>query len=141
MKHAESTFTVQVPARKAREAVPGKLVIGRAELEIGTESTKHALVAGVEGRRYAARWTKGTASGSGYVEIRPSSKLSTEIVVALQAPRGIFWRLAGTGQGLRGLAQLFARAVRYELETRTAEKADGYGVRQTTRELVKARSA
>lgn len=141
MKQAASTFTVQVPARKAREAVPGKLEIGRAQLEIGTESTAEAAFYGREARRFQARWTKGTLSGTGYVEIRPSSKLTTEVAVALEAPRGILWKLIGSGQGLRSLAQMFGRALRYEVETRGAEQADGYSTRRTTPELVKARTA
>ncbi len=136
-----STFTVQVPARSAREAVPGKLEIGRTQLEIGTESTAEAAFYGREARRFPARWTKGSARGTGYVEIRPTSKLTSEVVVALEAPRGIVWKLIGSGQGLRSLAQLFGRALRYEVETRTAEEGDGYGARRTTPELVKARTA
>ena len=141
MTKATSTFTVQVPSRKVREVVPGKLSIGVATIEVGPEVTAEATVLGLEGHRFPARWTKRSAVGAGYVEIRPSSKLTSEIVVALEAPRGIIWKLFGTGQGLRSLAQMFGRALRYEVETKGDEEADGFSARRTTPELVKARTA
>lgn len=141
MTKASSTFTVQVPARKVREVVPGKLSIGAATIEIGPAATAETTVLGLEGHRFPARWTKRSAIGAGYVEIRPSSKLTSEITVALEAPRGIVWKLFGTGQGLRSLVQLFGRALRYEVETKGAEEADAFSARRTTAELVKARTA
>jgi len=138
---AASTFNVQVPARRAELAVPGMLDIGGATLEVGADGTTQAVFLGREAKRFPATWNKRTAAGHGHVEIRPTSKLTSEIVVALEAPRGIIWKLFGTGQGLKGLAELFARALRYEIETRGAEEADGYNVRRTTAGLVKARTA
>jgi hypothetical protein len=141
MTKATCTFTVQVPARKVREVVPGKLHIGAATIEVGPEATAEATVLGLEGHRFPARWTKGTAVGAGWVEIRPNSKMTSEMEIALAAPRGIFWKLLGTGQGLRSLAQLFGKALRYEIETKGEEETDGFDVRRTTPELVKARTA
>ena len=141
MTTATSTFTAQIPARKAELAVPGRLDIDGAALEVGAESTTSTVFLGREARRFPLEWSKKSAAGAGYVEIRPTSKLTSEIVVALQAPRGIVWKLFGTGQGLRSLAELFARALRYEIETRGAEETDGFDVRRTTVGLVKARTA
>jgi hypothetical protein len=141
MTKAHSTFTVQVPAARARQVVPGRLSIGTADLEVGTESTTKAAALGQDARRFSATWSKRAHRGRAYVEIRPTSKLTSEIVVSLEAPRGIVWRLLGTGQGLKALADLFGQALRYEIETRGAEEADAYDVRRTTPELVKARSA
>ncbi len=141
MTRSSNTFTVQVPARRAQQGVPGKLSIGDAVLEVGAEGTTLEVFLGREAKRFPARWAKRSFSGNGYVEIRPTSKLTSEIVVALEAPGGLVWKLLGTGQGLKGLAELFARGLRYEVETRGAEEADGYDVRRTTANLVKARSA
>jgi hypothetical protein len=142
MTEAQSTFTVQVPATRASKIVPGRLSIGSADLQVGTDGTAEEAFLGQKAQRFAASWSKRTAGGRAYVEIRPTSKLTSEIVVSLEAPRGILWRLIGTGQGLRALADLFGRALRYEIETRGgAEDADGYDVRRTTPDLVKARSA
>lgn len=141
MTKAVNTFTAQIPARKAELAVPGKLDIGGATLQVGAEAETHTVFLGREAKRFPLRWTKKAAAGEGFVEIRPTSKLTSEIVVALEAPRGIVWRLLGTGQGLRSLAELFARALRYEIETRGADDADGFDLRRTTVGLVKARTA
>lgn len=141
MKQAMSTFMARVPARSAREAVPGCLAIGRAELEISPESTAEAAFYGREARRFPARWTNGPASGSGYVEIRPTSKTTAEIAVALEAPEGLFQRVVASGPRRSALAQLFARGLRYEVETRAGDGADGLDARRTSRELVRARTA
>jgi hypothetical protein len=141
MTKATSTFSVQVPARKVREVIPGKITIGAATIEIGPQGSAETTVLGLEGHRFPVRWTKRTAVGAGHLEVRPSSKLTSEIVLTLQAPRGIVWKLFGSGQGLRGLAQLFGRALRYEVETRSDEDGDAFGARRTSAELVKARTA
>jgi hypothetical protein len=134
-----STFTAQVPIRQARLAMPGELAIGHARLAIGTQSTAEAASYGREARRYAARWSRHATTGRGYIEIRPNSKLTSEIVVALEAPRGLVGRLLRPA--VQRLTALFARALRYEIETRATEEADGFDVRRTTAELVRARSA
>lgn len=141
MTTARSTFNVQVPARKVREVVPGKITIGNSTIEVGPEASRETTVLGLEGHRFPVRWTKRTASGAGFVEVRPSSKLTAEVVVALQAPGGIVWKFIGTGQGLRSMAQLFGRALRYEIEKADDEETVGFNVRRTSAELVKARTA
>lgn len=141
MSETTSTFTVQVPARTAERSVPGKLEIGGATLEVGAEATTEVVFLGREARRFPARWSKRSAEGGGYIEIRPSSKLTSEIVIVLEAGRGPLRRLFGAGQSLRSLAELYAKALRYEIETRAAEDADAYGIRRTSAGLVRSRSA
>ncbi|HYZ91682.1 MAG TPA: hypothetical protein VFA34_04715 [Actinomycetota bacterium] len=141
MSKAMSTLTVQVPARVVREAIPAKLSIGTSTIEIGPAAAAETTVLGLEGHRFPARWTKRGAAGAGSIEVRPSSKLTSEITVVLEAPRGVVWKLLGNGQGLRSLAQLYARALRYEVETKGDEQADAFSARRTTPELVKARTA
>jgi hypothetical protein len=131
------TQILQVPARKAGAALPGALAVGQAVLELHTERTPNG---GSHSRRLAARWTNGRAEGDAFVELRPASKVLTEITVSLERPkgaRGLLW----PKPALRRLGNLFAQALAYEISTRHIEEADAFGVRRTSAELVKARTA
>ena len=125
-----------VPARKVGVVLPGSLSVGNATIELRTERTANG---GSYARRFTARWTKGTAEGDAHIEIRPTSKLTTEIAVTLERPTTFGPLLLGSAR--RRLAGLFANALAYELETRNIEETDGFGSRRTSAELVKARSA
>lgn len=124
-------FTVQAPVARASEALPRELGIGPATLHISAKAS------GRDPRRFAARWSKGPARGDAYVEIRPASKSTSEVVVALE-PRTALGRLFGS---LRRFSERVADALRYEIETRTAEEADAFTARRTTAALVRQRSA
>lgn len=126
-------FTVQAPAARASEALPRELGIGPATLHISAKAS------GRDPRRFAARWSKGPARGDAYVEIRPASKSTSEVVVALE-PRTALGRLFGS-RTLRRFSERVADALRYEIETRTAEEADAFTARRTTAALVRQRSA
>jgi len=90
--------------------------------------------------RYEARWTKPGGSGTATIDIIQTSKMTAEITVGLHAPRG-FSRVLFGGPRLNRLAELFARALRYQVETRVSENADGFEVRRIPAGLLKARSA
>jgi hypothetical protein len=124
-----------------RHALPGQLTIGPARVEIATNGTTEPAPYGREAERYEAKWTGRRAMGRGHIEIRPTSKLTSEIVVTLEAPAGLVGKLLWSTNGLRRLATLYARALRYEIETRAVEEADGFDIRRTSTELVRARTA
>jgi hypothetical protein len=131
------TELLQVPARKVGAALPGVLAVGPAVLELHTERMPNG---GSFSRSFIAKWAKGASEGQAHIEIRPTSKVMTEVSVAIARPkgaRGLLW----TGGARRRLAELFAQALVYEIETRHIEEGDAFSARRTTRELVKARSA
>ena len=128
---------VQVGARKVGSLVPGSLAVGQAVIELGAERTTNG---GSHARRFAARWTKGNAEGTAYIDIRPTTKTSTEIAVTLERPTspvGWLW----LPQARRRLAGLFAKGLAYEIETRSIEETAGFQARRTSAELVRARTA
>lgn len=133
----KANMLLQVPARRAGQVLPGTLAVGDAVIEVLTERTANG---GTHSRRFEAAWSKGTAQGSGYIEIRPTSKITTEVAVELERPKGVaglFW----FGRVRRKFSLLFADALAYEIETRSIEEGDAFEVRRTTAELVKARTA
>ena len=133
----KTTQILQVPARKAGAALPGVLAVGAAVLELHTERTPNG---GSHSKSFVARWTKGRSEGQALVELRPASKLLTEVSVTPARPkgaRGLLW----PRPACRRLGELFAQALAYEIETRNIEEGSAFEVRRTTPELVKARSA
>lgn len=128
---------VQVPAKKVAQRLPGALAVGQAVLELGAERTADG---GSHARRFEARWTKGVAEGTAWVDIRPASKTSTEIKVTIERPAGasgLFWPPGGR----RRLSKLFLGALGYEVETRAIEEADAFEMRRTSPALVRARAS
>ena len=131
------TQIVQVPARKIGAMLPGALAVGDAVLELHTERTANG---GSHSKSFIADWTKGSTDGQAHIEIRPLSKVATEISVSVAGPknaRSLLWPRPAR----KRLAELFARAMAYEIETRNIEEGSAFGTRRTSRELVKARSA
>jgi hypothetical protein len=131
------TQIVQVPARKVGAMLPGTLAVGDAVLELHTERTANG---GSHSKSFIADWTKGSTDGQAHIEIRPLSKVATEVSVTIARPqgaRGLLWPRPAR----RRLAELFARALVYEVETRNIEEGSAFGARRTSAELVKARSA
>ena len=131
------TQTLMVPARKVGAMLPGALAVGDAVLELHTQRTSNG---GSHSKSFVADWTKASSDGQAHIELRPTSKVSTEISVTLARPkgaRGLLWPSAVR----RRLAELFAQALVYEIETRNIEEGSAFGVRRTSPELVKARSA
>ena len=128
---------LQVPARKVGAAMPGAFAVGEAVIEVSSERTANG---GSHARRFAARWTKGTADGDATIDISPASKTSTQISVTLERPKGAaaaLWpRFA-----LRRLGRLLAKGLSYEIETRSIEEASPLGMRRTSPELVRARAS
>jgi hypothetical protein len=133
-------LTVQVPARRVDQALPKELTVGAATLRLSDGEKIENSFYGPEARRYEARWTKGRVGGRAILEVRPSSKLSSELVLRVDAPDGIV-RILWSKQSLKRLGALLGRALRYEVETRFDDRADGFDVRRTTPQLVKARTA
>jgi len=130
-------LVLQVPAKKVAQRLPGALAVGEAVLELGAERTADG---GSHARRFEARWTKGVAEGTAWVDIRPASKTTTEIKVTIERPTGasgLFWLLASR----RRLSKLFAGALAYEVETRSIEEADAFEMRRTSAGLVRARAS
>ena len=128
---------LHVPAKRVGVRLPGYLEVGRAAIELGRERTTDG---GSHARRFEALWTKGKASGEARIDVRPTSKLTTEITVTLErptGPAGLLW-LSGPRKRLAGL---FANALAYEIETRNIEETEGFGTRRTSPELVRARIA
>jgi hypothetical protein len=131
------TQIVQVPARKVGAMLPGTLAVGDAVLELHTERTPNG---GSYSKSFVADWTKGRTDGQAHIEIRPLSKVATEISVTIAGPRNarsLLWPRAAR----KRLAELFAQAMAYEIETRNVEEGSAFGTRRTSAELVKARSA
>ena len=131
------TQIVQVPARKVGAMLPGTLAVGDAVLELHTERTPNG---GSYSKSFVADWTKGRTDGQAHIEIRPLSKLATEISVTVAGPknaRSLLWPRTAR----KRLAELFAQAMAYEIETRNVEGGSAFGTRRTSAELVKARSA
>ena len=133
----KATTILQVPARKVGAGVPRTLAVGPAVIELASERTANG---GSFARRFAAHWSKGTATGTAYIDVRPASKTATEITVTVERPKGAagsFWPTPRR----RSLASLFANAIAYEVETRSLEESDPFEVRRTSRELVRARAS
>lgn len=133
----KSRQILQIPARRAGAALPGTLIVGSAHLELGAERTPDG---GTHSRTFAATWSKGKIGGEATIELRPTSRVTTEITVTLGRPKGIlgvFW----PAPARRSVAALFAQALAYEASTRHNEETTAFDVRRTTPELVRARSA
>jgi hypothetical protein len=128
-----------VPMGRAAGVLPRQIQVGSATLDVQPEGETINTGLG-RGVRYGARWTKPGGSGKATIDITQTSKMTAEISVGLEAPRG-FARLLFGPVRLSRLAELFARALRYDIETRASENADGFEVRRTNAGLVKARSA
>lgn len=130
------TTIVHVPARKVGDRIPGALAVGAAVLEFDAGPSTESAPAG----RLSARWTKGASSGAARVDVRPSSKTTSEVTVTIHRPKGaqsLLWPAAA----VRRLEALLAQALAYEIETRNAEETSGFGIRRTSVGLVKARAS
>lgn len=133
----KSNTIVQVPARKVGAQIPGTLAVGQTVLEVAAERTANG---GSHAKRFAAVWTKKTATGEATIEIQPASKTSTQIKVTLERPKGaraLWWPKAAR----RRLGSLFAEALAYDISTRSVEEASAFGVRRTSPALVRARAS
>ena len=128
-----------VPMGRAAGVLPREIQVGPATLQIDPEGTTFNTGLG-RGVRYEARWTRSGTKGDAHVDITQTSKLTAEIAVSLEIPRGV-GRLVWSGTRLRSMTELFAHALRYQIETRASENADGFDVRRTPVGLVKARIA
>jgi hypothetical protein len=128
-----------VPMGRAAGVLPRTIQVGSATLEVSSEGETFNTGLG-RGVRYRGRWTKSGISGDATVDITQTSKLTSEISVGLHAPRSFARLLFGRPRRSR-LTELFARALRYHVETRASEDADGFDVRRTPVGLVRARSA
>src|SRR5687767_506517 len=102
---------VHVPARRVGAGLPGTLAVGQSTIELGPERTANG---GSHARRFEATWTKGAARGRAHIDIRPTSKLTTEIMVTLERPEsfGPLW----VPSARKRLAGLLANALAYEVE-------------------------
>ncbi len=128
-----------VPMGRAAGVLPRTIQVGSATLHVSPEG--ETLNTGLgRGVRFEARWSMTGGSGTATVDITQTSKLTSEISVGLRAPRSIARVLFG-GPRLGRHAELLARALRYHVETRASEDADGFEVRRSPVGLVKARSA
>lgn len=133
----KATQIVQVPARKVGAMLPGTLAVGEAVLELHTERTPNG---GSYSKSFIADWTKGSSDGQAHIELRPLSKTATEVSVSVAGPanvRSLLWPRPAR----KRLAELFAQALAYEIETRNVEEGTAFGTRRTSPGLVKARSA
>ena len=128
---------VQVAARKVGAQIPRTLAVGPAVLELAGERTSNG---GSHAKHFAAVWTKNTFSGDATVEIRPTSKTSTQITVTLERPKGLAG-LLWPKPARKRLGNLLASAVAYDIETKSVEEASAFEVRRTSPELVKARAS
>jgi hypothetical protein len=131
------TQIVQVPARKVGAILPSTLAVGDAVLELHTRRTPNG---GSHSKSFIADWTKKGADGQAHVELRPLSKVATEISVSVAGPKNIR-SLLWPRPARKRLAELFAQAIAYEVETRNIEEGSAFGTRRTSAELVRARSA
>ena len=129
---------LQVPASRVGRVLPKLLVVEPATLEIAGPIKER--MSPDNNVRYKARWSHGRATGEARVEVRPTSKVTTDIVVELSHAQGAWAFVWGKPRRHR-LASLFVNALAYNVETRVGEKADAFEIRRTTRELVRARSA
>jgi hypothetical protein len=129
---------LHVPASRVGRVLPKQLVVEPATLDIGGPIKERPAPDNT--LRYDAEWSQGRARGQAHIEIRPTSKVSTDIVVELSHASGV-WAFLWSKPRRHRLAGLFANALAYHVETRDGEKAHAFDVRRTTPELVRARSA
>lgn len=133
------TIPMTVPMGRAAGVLPRTIQVGSATLDVSPEG--ETLNTGLgRGVRFEAHWSATGGSGKATVDITQTSKLTSEISVGMEAPRNIARVLFG-GPRLSRQAELFARALRYHVETRATEDADGFDVRRMAVGMVKARSA
>jgi hypothetical protein len=130
---ARKRFAVQAPAVRA-DVLPRELQIDGARLEMFPDGQSKR-----GGSQFRARWSAGRLAGDGRVEVRPASKGTSLLVVSVDAPTWL-GRVFGSNV-LKRVSEQFGQALRYEIETRTAEETDAFTARRTTAELVRQRSA
>ena len=133
------TVPMAVPMGRAAGALPRAIHVGSATLEISPDGETISTHLG-RGVRFNANWSKAGGRGKATIDITQTSKMTAEISVGLEAPGGLA-RLLFSGPRLHRTAELFAHALRYEVETRASEQTSGFEVRRTNAGLVKARSA
>lgn len=113
---------VQAPLDLAPELLPDEISSGPTTLEVLHERTAEGAFWGRDARRFRSRWTRGRREGAAYVELRPHSSRTTEMVVHLEAPKrnGRLWwsrdRLSREALGL-------ALALRYDMDVKAAQRA------------------
>jgi len=131
---ARKQFAIQAGAERAADVFPRQIQIDGSMLELYPGGrTKHGEA------KFRALWSNGRMAGNGVVELRPSGKASSVLVVSLHAATQL-GRVFGS-RVLNKLSEHFGLALVYEIETRSAEETDAFTARRTTAELVRQRSA
>lgn len=102
---------VMVSPRQASDLRVGEVTAGRARLEIGLEHPDHVVSSGLPAVLYSATWTKALVHAGAHVELRPASSYSTDVLLRLEAPRGLGW-LPGTKHRLARVARALSDELR-----------------------------
>lgn len=114
---------VQAPLRRAPELMPDEVADGSATLDLRHERMADTAFWGDGTRRFHAGWTEGRWTGTGYVELRPHSSRTSEVVLHLRAPDGVFARLVWDEPRLQRAARALLRSLRDEIDTAAAREA------------------
>jgi hypothetical protein len=100
---------VLAPAAAINESLPYDVEAGAVRLAVAGERSAAGAFWGPGTRRFKAYWTSGPWRGAGFVEIRPASARSAQIVVQLERPRRplahVWWDHERLGRAARELVR------------------------------------
>lgn len=114
-KHA----MIEVPSVTASERAPDQVQAGRAVLHVLSERSLEGAFWGPDARRRAVEWEHSGTEGKGYVEFRPLSSSTSDIVLHLESPAGIGGKLAWTSRRLGAHADALVQTLRDEIAANT----------------------
>lgn len=115
----------QAPMDATARMIPDVVAGDDATLELRHEVTAEPAYWGPGSRRYRAIWRSKGREAKAFVEIRPHSSATTEIVVCLDRPSGLVAALTWGARRLDRAAASFAANLRAQVEAqaRRAEPA------------------
>lgn len=130
MTKAWKSVIVEAPSLRAADASPHTVTANGATLHVLSERSAEGAFWGKDARRHAVEWEHGTTLGKGYLEFRPLSSSSSELVLHLQGPKGLTGRVAWPSRRLSAQAAALLRALKHEIaqDVRPARKV---GARRT----------
>jgi hypothetical protein len=124
MTKAWKSVIVESPSVRAAEITPDELTSDGTTLHVLSERSAAGAFWGRDARRHAVEWEHGTTQGKGYVEFRPLSSTSSEVVLHLQAPKGLAGRVVWPSRRLAAQAGQLVQTLKREIsqDARPARK-------------------
>ena len=107
---------IELPAVDAAEAAPDVVEAGGTTLYVLSERSAESAFWGQDARRHAVEWEHGATLGKGYIEFRPLSSTTSEVVLHLRAPKGVRGRLAWPSGRLGTEAERLIDKLRAEIQ-------------------------